>query len=482
MAARRGARADDPGAATRPAPAGPQVTASACAVNPRVGQSGWSQVADARIRRRQRCRRAGRRGRSRASMPRGRAAFATSTPRRSTGADFPSTASARPSRTAARRVPAVDEGRPHAAPGRPSRRRSHRRQLPFDVAYDYWLRRRDALDRGQPATVGPRAHRHRLDLHDVTPRWLGEQYERHFAEAIDAGYRALDRLRGEGVIRAVGVGVKDWEVCLRFAPRGRLRSLHARRRLHVARPADRSTLASALRAHDIAVVLASPFNSGILATGAVERATYFYEPAAVRLMVAHAKHRRRSARVTTSRWAPPRSVSADPSGDRERRRGLCHRCARSRPTSLARGAARRAVGGAQARGPDFRRAPRFRATADERGAEFDGYVRPDGSVGVRNHVLILSLTGLTGPAARRIGRIVRRALRDPTPYGSGLMGEDAAVQTRSLIGFGLPSERRRGGLVGGDKPEGRGASATALAEARASRSRASRSTIATTTR
>ena len=31
--------------------------------------------------------------------------------------------------------------------------------------------------------------------------------------------------------------------------------------------------------HDIAVVLASPFNSGILAVGAVEGARYFYAPA-----------------------------------------------------------------------------------------------------------------------------------------------------------------------------------------------------------
>ena len=70
-------------------------------------------------------------------------------------------------------------------------------------------------------------------------------------------------------------------------------------------------------------------------------------------------------------------------------------------------------------------------------ATFDGFIRADGSAGVRNHVLIMSITGLTGPAARRIGRIVGGTRVIATPYGSGLMGEDAAVQTRSLIGFGL---------------------------------------------
>jgi altronate dehydratase large subunit len=69
-------------------------------------------------------------------------------------------------------------------------------------------------------------------------------------------------------------------------------------------------------------------------------------------------------------------------------------------------------------------------------AMFEGFARPDGSVGVRNHVLVMSITGLTGPAARRIGRVVAGTKVISTPYGSGLMGEDAAVQMRSLIAFG----------------------------------------------
>ena len=67
---------------------------------------------------------------------------------------------------------------------------------------------------------------------------------------------------------------------------------------------------------------------------------------------------------------------------------------------------------------------------------FDGYRRPDGSVGVRNHVLLLSVTGLTGPSARRIGRAVPGARVITTPYGSGLMGEDGELQVRALAGFG----------------------------------------------
>jgi altronate dehydratase large subunit len=70
------------------------------------------------------------------------------------------------------------------------------------------------------------------------------------------------------------------------------------------------------------------------------------------------------------------------------------------------------------------------------GETFDGYVRADGRVGVRNHVLIMSVTGLTGPVARRIGRAVPGARVITTPYGSGLLGEDGELQLRALSGFG----------------------------------------------
>ena len=85
-------------------------------------------------------------------------------------------------------------------------------------------------------------------------------------------------------------------------------------------------------------------------------------------------------------------------------------------------------------------------------AAFEGFVRADGSAGVRNHVLIMSITGLTGPAARRIGRIVGGTRVIATPYGSGLMGEDAAVQTRSLIGFGLHPNVGAALVVGASPP------------------------------
>jgi altronate dehydratase large subunit len=69
-------------------------------------------------------------------------------------------------------------------------------------------------------------------------------------------------------------------------------------------------------------------------------------------------------------------------------------------------------------------------------AHFEGFRRSDGSVGVRNHVLVMSVTGLTGPTARRIGRAVPGARVITTPYGSGLVEGDAALQRRAMEAFG----------------------------------------------
>jgi altronate dehydratase large subunit len=68
--------------------------------------------------------------------------------------------------------------------------------------------------------------------------------------------------------------------------------------------------------------------------------------------------------------------------------------------------------------------------------KFDGFRRPDGSIGVRNHMLILSVTGLTGPTARRIGRAVPAARVVTTPFGSGLLGDDGRLQRRVLAALG----------------------------------------------
>jgi aryl-alcohol dehydrogenase-like predicted oxidoreductase len=64
----------------------------------------------------------------------------------------------------------------------------------------------------------------RLDLlliHDVDVWTHGlEAIEDRFREAMAGAYVALDRLRGEGVVAGIGIGVNEAEMCVRFAQAG----------------------------------------------------------------------------------------------------------------------------------------------------------------------------------------------------------------------------------------------------------------------
>jgi len=73
----------------------------------------------------------------------------------------------------------------------------------------------------------------------------------------------------------------------------------------------------------------------------------------------------------------------------------------------------------------MRRAPRT----------FDGYRRADGRAGVRNHVLVLSATGLTSAAAARIASLVRGTVCVATGYGRGQVADDAKLQFDTLTGL-----------------------------------------------
>lgn len=96
-------------------------------------------------------------------------------------------------------------------------------------------------------------------------------------------------------------------------------------------------------------------------------------------------------------------------------------------------------------------------------SEFLGYPRPDGRVGTRNHLLVLSVTGLTGPSGRRIAAALSGAVYAGTLYGGGMLGADRAVHERALRGFA--SHPNVGALVVVGADEGAVGDAAAAAEA-----------------
>jgi altronate dehydratase large subunit len=69
------------------------------------------------------------------------------------------------------------------------------------------------------------------------------------------------------------------------------------------------------------------------------------------------------------------------------------------------------------------------------GLYFDGYVRRDGRVGIRNHVLVLGINGLIAPAIGRIAAGVKDAIAIASPYGRGQFGGDKTLHEAQMIGL-----------------------------------------------
>lgn len=124
-----------------------------------------------------------------------------------------------------------------------------------------------------------------LLIHDVDVWTHGEEaYERHFRTAMAGAYRALDELRQAGTIGAVGVGVNEIAPCLRFAAEGDFDCFLLAGRYTLLEHAALDDLLPTCLDKGIGIMLGGPYNSGILATGAVPGAKYNYRPAAPEVM------------------------------------------------------------------------------------------------------------------------------------------------------------------------------------------------------
>jgi D-threo-aldose 1-dehydrogenase len=114
----------------------------------------------------------------------------------------------------------------------------------------------------------------------------------HYDEALAGAYRALARLRDDGVVRAIGVGMNQTELLCRFAREADPDCFLLAGRYTLL---DRSAAADLLplcAERGIAVVAAGVFNSGVLAGGR----TYDYDSASTAVLERVAELRETCAR------------------------------------------------------------------------------------------------------------------------------------------------------------------------------------------
>jgi D-threo-aldose 1-dehydrogenase len=120
-----------------------------------------------------------------------------------------------------------------------------------------------------------------LYCHDVDVFTHGSQQaaDRRIAEFMAGGYRALDRLRAERVVKAIGAGVNEWQICETLAKAGDFDLFLLAGRYTLLEQDSLQSFLPLCTAKGIGIVLGGPFNSGILATGPRPGAFYNYDPA-----------------------------------------------------------------------------------------------------------------------------------------------------------------------------------------------------------
>ena len=119
----------------------------------------------------------------------------------------------------------------------------------------------------------------RLDIayiHDIDVHTHGALQPQRFREAMEGALPALLRLRREGVVRAVGLGVNETQPCLDALRHGDLDCLMVAGRYTLLDRSAHEALIPACAARGVQLVVAGAYNSGILATGAVLGARYDY--------------------------------------------------------------------------------------------------------------------------------------------------------------------------------------------------------------
>jgi D-threo-aldose 1-dehydrogenase len=106
----------------------------------------------------------------------------------------------------------------------------------------------------------------------------------HFRAAMEGAFPALAELRRQGVIKAIGVGINQWQMLCDFAEAGDFDYFLLAGRYTLLDQDSMVRLLPLCEKHAISLIIGGPYNSGILATGAVAGATYDYRPATPAVM------------------------------------------------------------------------------------------------------------------------------------------------------------------------------------------------------
>jgi D-threo-aldose 1-dehydrogenase len=106
-----------------------------------------------------------------------------------------------------------------------------------------------------------------LFIHDIGSVTHGVRHRELFQVCMEGGYKALDELRTKGLVRAIGLGVNEWEVCEKAMDFGRFDCFLLAGRYTLLEQSALDTFMPKCERHGATLIVGGAYNSGILATG-----------------------------------------------------------------------------------------------------------------------------------------------------------------------------------------------------------------------
>jgi D-threo-aldose 1-dehydrogenase len=157
--------------------------------------------------------------------------------------------------------------------------------LPFAQVYDYSY---DGVMRSVEDSL-QRLGTYRIDVllvHDLDVWTHGSEDARRarVQEFMAGGYRAMLELREQGAVQAIGAGVNETAACQDLAERGDFDCFLLAGRYTLLEQAPLDEFLPLCERRNIALIIGGAYNTGILATGAIEGAYFQYAPAPPEIM------------------------------------------------------------------------------------------------------------------------------------------------------------------------------------------------------
>ena len=135
--------------------------------------------------------------------------------------------------------------------------------LPFHPVYDYSY---DGIMRSFEDGLQRLGldHIDILLVHDIGKFQHGDENDRHFTDLSKSGYKALEELRENGIVKAIGLGVNENQVCLDALEIGYWDVFLLAGRYTLLEQTPLDTLFPKCQSAGTSIICGGPFNSGVL--------------------------------------------------------------------------------------------------------------------------------------------------------------------------------------------------------------------------